>query len=120
MIELRLKSIITQINVKKRNVWHAHSKSAALFFLSRLSSAPFAKLVAATAAPLAVSVLVIHEVKRREARYEEMENSLQRHGERIDQVRSISALQELVADVERMLLAETYEWWVLAKANVAT
>src|SRR5262249_53827596 len=40
----------------------------------------FAKLVAATAVPVAVSVLVIHEVKRREARYEEMENSLQRHG----------------------------------------
>lgn len=79
----------------------------------------FAKLTAATAAPVAVSMLVIHEVKRREARYHEMAASLQRCHERISQVRSASALRELVADAERMLLGECHEWWILAKSNVA-
>ena len=79
----------------------------------------FAKLAAATAAPVVVSMLVIHEVKRREARYHEMRRMLEQYAERINQVRSISALEDLVADVERMLLAECHEWWVLAKANVA-
>jgi conflict system pore-forming effector with SLATT domain len=79
----------------------------------------FAKLAAATAAPVAVSILVIHEVKRREARYEEMANSLKQYAERIDQVRSSSGLRDLVSDVERLLLNECYDWWILAKANVA-
>jgi conflict system pore-forming effector with SLATT domain len=79
----------------------------------------FAKLAAATAAPVVVSMLVIHEVKRREARYHEMRRMLEQYVERINQVRSLSALEDLVTDVERMLLSECYEWWVLAKANVA-
>jgi hypothetical protein len=79
----------------------------------------FAKLAAATAAPVSVSILVIHEVKRREARYHEMQQSLERYAETAREVRSISALRDLVADVERMLLSECHEWWVLAKANVA-
>jgi hypothetical protein len=78
-----------------------------------------AKLAAATAAPVAVSMLVIHEVKRREARYHEMAGSLQGYHERISQVRSVAALRDLVADAERMLLAECHEWWILAKSNVA-
>jgi len=78
-----------------------------------------AKLAAATGAPVAVSMLVIHEVKRREARYHEMAVSLQRYHERISQVRSASALRELVANAERMLLGECHEWWILAKSNVA-
>jgi membrane protein YdbS with pleckstrin-like domain len=79
----------------------------------------FAKLAAATAAPVSVSILVIHEVKRREARYHEMQQSLRRYAEGANEVRSISALRDLVADVERMVLSECHEWWVLAKANVA-
>jgi hypothetical protein len=79
----------------------------------------FAKLAAATAAPVMVSLLVIHEIKRREARYDEMHSSLQRFGERLGYVRSLTALRDLVVDVERMLLDECYDWWVLAKANVA-
>jgi hypothetical protein len=78
-----------------------------------------AKLAAATAAPVTVSMLVIHEVKRREARYQEMQHTLEGYAQRILQARTMSALQDLVADVERMLLAECYEWWVLAKSNVA-
>ena len=79
----------------------------------------FAKLLAATAAPVVVSLLVIHEIKRREARYDEMESSLQELAERIGRVRSLTALREAVVDTEHMLLSECYEWWVLAKANVA-
>lgn len=79
----------------------------------------FAKLAAATAAPVAVSILVIHEVKRREARYKEMEGALNEYEKRITRARSNSALRDLVTDVERMLLGECHEWWVLAKANVA-
>jgi hypothetical protein len=79
----------------------------------------FAKLAAATAAPVMVSLLVIHEIKRREARYDEMRSSLQRFGERLAHVRSLTALRDLIVDVERMLLDECYDWWVLAKANVA-
>ncbi|MEY2499627.1 MAG: hypothetical protein QOD12_3183 [Verrucomicrobiota bacterium] len=78
-----------------------------------------AKLLAATAAPVTVSMLVIHEVKRREARYHEMLRVLQQYAETLRRARSISALQNLVTDAERMLLSETYEWWVLAKSNAA-
>jgi hypothetical protein len=62
---------------------------------------------------------VIHEVKRREARYHEIQNSLEQYDKRIRAARSLSALRDLVADVERMLLGECHEWWVLAKSNVA-
>ena len=78
-----------------------------------------AKLLAATAAPVTVSMLVIHEVKRREARYHEMLRALQQYAETLRRARSISALQNLVTDAERMFLSETYEWWVLAKSNAA-
>ena len=66
-----------------------------------------------------MSILVIHEVKRREARYREMEESLNEYKKRIARARSVTALRDLVTDVERMLLDECHEWWVLAKANVA-
>jgi hypothetical protein len=79
----------------------------------------FAKLAAATAAPVMVSLLVIHEAKRREARYDEMENSLRQFDKRMGHIRSLAALRDVVVDVEHMLLSESHEWWVLAKANVA-
>lgn len=78
-----------------------------------------AKLIAATAAPVAVSMLVIHEVKRREARYREMWHMLEEYKQRIRQARSLSTLQDLVLDLEHLFLSETYEWWILAKENVA-
>ena len=76
-------------------------------------------MAAATAAPVSVSILVIHEIKRREARYHEMEQMLRQSAQRIGEARSLSALRDLVADLERMVLGECHEWWVLAKANVA-
>ncbi len=79
----------------------------------------FAKLCTATAAPVMVSLLMIHEVKRREARYQEMENALKHFGGKIGHVRSMMALRDMIIDIERMLLSECHDWWVLAKANVA-
>lgn len=77
------------------------------------------KLAAATAAPVVVSLLIIHEVKRRAARYQQMETALTEYERKIARVRSLSGLQVIVTDVERMLLNECYEWWVLARENVA-
>lgn len=79
----------------------------------------FAKLAAATVAPLALSMLVIHEVKRREARYREMQHMLAEYAQRIQQARSLSTLCDLVVDAEHLFISETYEWWILAKENVA-
>jgi len=79
----------------------------------------FAKLSAATAAPLTLSMLVIHEVKRREARYHEMQHMLAEYAQRIHQARSLSTLRDLVVDAEHLFVSETYEWWILAKENVA-
>jgi len=77
------------------------------------------KLAAAIAIPVAVSMLAIHEAKRREARYGEMCETLREYAQRIPQARSLSILQDLVVDVEHLFLSETYEWWILAKENVA-
>jgi hypothetical protein len=79
----------------------------------------FAKLSAATLAPVALSMLVIHEVKRREARYREMLLMLDEYAQRIGDARSLSTLQNLVVDLEHLFISETYEWWILAKENVA-
>ncbi len=79
----------------------------------------FAKLAAATAAPLTLSMLVIHEVKRREVRYHEMQHMLTEYARRIHQARSLSTLRDLVIDAEHLFISETYEWWILAKENVA-
>ena len=79
----------------------------------------FAKLAAATLAPVALSMLVIHEVKRREARYREMHHMLKKYAQRIQLARSLSTLQDLVVDLEHLFVSETYEWWILAKENVA-
>jgi hypothetical protein len=76
-------------------------------------------LAAAIAIPVAMSMLAIHEVRRREARYGEMCKTLEEYAQRIDQARSLSGLQDLVVDVEHLFLSETYEWWILAKENVA-
>ena len=78
-----------------------------------------AKLAAATAAPVVVSMLVIHEVKRREARYREMWDMLEEYQQRVRQAPSLSTLQDLVLDLEHLFISETYEWWILAKENVA-
>ncbi len=67
----------------------------------------FAKLAAATAAPLALSMLVIHEVKRREARYHEMQHMLAEYAQRIHQARSLSTLRDLVVDAEHLFISET-------------
>ena len=77
------------------------------------------KLAAAIAIPVAVSMLAIYEVKRREARYGEMTEVLKQYAQRIGHARSLSTLQDLVVDVEHLFLSETYEWWILAKENVA-
>ena len=77
------------------------------------------KLTAAIAIPVAMSVLAIHEAKRREARYGEMCHVLKQYEQRISQARSLSTLQDLVVDVEHLFLSENYEWWILAKENVA-
>jgi hypothetical protein len=77
------------------------------------------KLAAAISIPVAVSMLAIHEAKRREARYGEMTEVLKEYAQRITQARSLSTLQDLVVDVEHLFLSETYEWWILAKENVA-
>lgn len=79
----------------------------------------FVKLASAAAAPFALSLLVIHEVRRRAARYYEMSELLKEYGIQISQVRTFRKLQELVIEVERLLLSETFEWWILAKENVA-
>jgi hypothetical protein len=79
----------------------------------------FAKLAAATLTSMMVGVMVIYEVKRREARYEQMLEALKYYKRETRQVRTIANLQNLVIDVERMLLSESQEWWVLAKANAA-
>jgi hypothetical protein len=79
----------------------------------------FTKLSAATAAPLTLSMLVIHEVKRREARYHEMRHMLAEYAQRIHHARSLSTLRDLVVDAEHLFVSETYEWWILAKENVA-
>lgn len=77
------------------------------------------KLASATAAPLALSLLIIHEVRRRAARYYEMEQLLGEYARQISHVRSLATLRDLVVDAEHLLLSETYEWWILAKENVA-
>jgi hypothetical protein len=77
-------------------------------------------LAAAIAIPVAMSMLAIHEARRREARYGEMCKTLEEYAQRIGQARSLSTLQDLVVDVEHLFLSETYEWWILAKENVAT
>jgi SMODS and SLOG-associating 2TM effector domain 1 len=79
----------------------------------------FAKLAAATAAPVMVSLLVIHEIKRREARYDEMQESLGELHQKILNTRTLTLLRDLVVDAERLLLNECHDWWVLARANVA-
>jgi len=48
-----------------------------------------------------------------------MKEALMQYAERIGHVHGLAALRDLVVDVERMLLDECYEWWVLAKGNVA-
>jgi hypothetical protein len=48
-----------------------------------------------------------------------MLHTLEQYAEIIRPVPSLSGLQNLVTDVERMLLTEIHEWWVLAKSNVA-
>jgi hypothetical protein len=68
---------------------------------------------------VAVSILAIHEAKRREARYGEMTEVLKEYVQRISQARSLSTLQKLVIDAEHLFLSENYEWWILAKENVA-
>lgn len=79
----------------------------------------FVKLASATAAPLALSLLIIHEVRRRAARYYEMEQLLAEYARQVCNARSLATLQNLVVDVEHLLLSETFEWWILAKENVA-
>jgi hypothetical protein len=44
---------------------------------------------------------------------------LKEYAQRIGQARSLSTLQDLVVDVEHLFLSETYEWWILAKEDVA-
>jgi hypothetical protein len=77
------------------------------------------KLLAAIGTPVAVSMLAILEAKRREARYSEMCHTLRDYKNRIAQARTLSTLQALVVDVEHLFLSENYEWWILAKENVA-
>ena len=77
------------------------------------------KLAAAIATPVAVSMLAIHEAKRREARYHEMCEMLREYEPQIAAMRSLSSLQDLIVDVESMLLGENYEWWIMAKENLA-
>jgi conflict system pore-forming effector with SLATT domain len=79
----------------------------------------FAKLVAATAAPAAVSLLVIHEVKRRQTRYAETADELTRLDREIRQIDSFAELIELATALEQTLLGECFDWWVLARANAA-
>jgi SMODS and SLOG-associating 2TM effector domain 1 len=77
------------------------------------------KLAAAIAIPVAVSMIAIHEARRREARYGEMCKTLSEYAQQIGHARSLTTLQDLVVDVEHLFLSETYEWWILAKENVA-
>jgi hypothetical protein len=58
-------------------------------------------------------------MRRRQTRYKEMDQLLEQYSKQISQVRSLSTLQDLALDAERLLLSETYEWWILAKENVA-
>ena len=65
------------------------------------------KLTAAILAPVMVSLLVIHEVKRREARYHGMIHLLEEHAALLSETRSLARLQRLIINLERMLLGET-------------
>ena len=48
-----------------------------------------------------------------------MTEVLKEYAQRISQARSLSTLQDLVIDAEHLFLSENYEWWILAKENVA-
>ena len=112
-------SLIAVISAGVLAFHHSFPATIAHALESQLRLWGLAKLFAATLAPVAVSLLVIHEIKRRETRYHEMEHSLEELARKIGHARSFATFRELVIDAERLLLSETYEWWVLAKENVA-